>query len=233
VLPGVAIHVLGPSKDEATIRDLDPPSAETFGHLVADASDPGTRVHPFADGWSIPAADFEANPDFAQLFVPDKARDRIQKLAQDDLLAAAASFESSINGTSLMFVLEVGGLLLFFPGDAQWGTWKAALDDRRARDLIGRSSFYKIGHHGSHNASPVDFVNDVMAPASLAAISVAGVAVWPAIPQPELVTTIQGRNVHVVRSDRPPAAGAMPGVSVRGDLSVDFDIPLPGPVAGV
>ena len=40
------------------------------------------------------------------------------------LLAAASVLEQSVNNTSLFFVLEVGGLRLLFPGDAQYGAWE-------------------------------------------------------------------------------------------------------------
>ena len=227
LLPGVKIHVLGPSRDEATIRDLEPPPDETFAHLLAPAAAPDTVVRPFDDGWSISADDFVSHSAFGDLHVSDATRARIHQLATDDLLAAAASLEGSVNGTSIVFVLEIGGLLLFFPGDAQWGTWKMVLDDPRARDLLRRSTFYKIGHHGSHNASPQTFVDTVMAPSTWAAMSVAGVKVWPSIPQPDLVDHIVGRDVHLVRSDAAPAAGAVPGVTVRDDVSIDLAFELP------
>ena len=239
LLPGVKIHLLGPATDEATIRNLDPPKKETFAH-VGDPSvaadipidpDAAPIKPPFDDEWATSATAARHDPTFKGLRVSGQIVGAIRDLAADELLAAAASITSSINGTSLMFVLEFAGLSLFFPGDAQWGTWQRVLDDPDRRALLQRCAFYKVGHHGSHNASPKTFVEKVMAPHTLAAVPVAPVKIWPAIPQLELVQAIKDRSVTVIQSDHPPANGEIPNVTVRGDLSVDiaFDVPGLGP----
>ena len=63
--------------------------------------------------------------------------------------------EQSVNNTSLFFVLEVGGLRLLFPGDAQYGAWEHVRNNPEAMNLIRDADFYKMGHHGSHNATPM------------------------------------------------------------------------------
>jgi hypothetical protein len=98
-----------------------------------------------------------------------------------DWLAAAGAFalqlDSATNNTSLAFALEIGppgeGKVLLFPGDAQVGnwlswfgkvtlghetygkemTWKVAGHVVTAEDLLHRTVLYKVGHHGSHNAT--------------------------------------------------------------------------------
>ena len=60
--------------------------------------------------------------------------------------------ERSVNNTSLFIVLEVAATGLIFPGDAQEGAWQHVLRIRRGR--CPRAAFYKVGHHGSHNATP-------------------------------------------------------------------------------
>lgn len=238
LLPGVKIHLLGPATDEPTIRDLEPPKKETFAHVgdpavavaVPSETDEAPDRPPFDDEWATPAAEARKSHAFKGLRVSGQIVGAIRDLASDELLAAAASITSSINGTSLMFVLEFGGLFLFFPGDAQWGTWKRVLDDPERRALLQRCSFYKIGHHGSHNATPRTFVEEVMAMNALAAVPVAPVMIWPAIPQPDLVTAIRGRPVTVVQSNPPPAVGEVPNVTVRDDRSIDIAFDVPGPV---
>ncbi|HEY3163562.1 MAG TPA: hypothetical protein VGJ71_04340 [Candidatus Limnocylindrales bacterium] len=223
LLPGVKIHVLGPSTDEAVIRDLEPPKTETFANAAAAAdSDAVPPPMPFDAEWAVPAARAKRGAGFPGDRVPGQIVGAIRALAADELLAAAASFTNSINGTSLMLVLEVGDLFLFFPGDAQWGSWKRVLDEPKLRALLRRCSFYKIGHHGSHNATPTTFVNEVMAGASTAAISVAPVKVWPLIPQTTLVENIRNAGVIVFESVAPPVAGVAPNVTVRDDRSIDF-----------
>jgi hypothetical protein len=127
-----------------------------------------------------------------------------------------------------MLVIEVGGLFLFFPGDAQWGTWDMVLKDPRSRSLLQKAIFYKIGHHGSHNATPRTFIKEVMAANALAAIPVAPVQVWPRIPLQDLVTEMTDlKQIRLIRSDDPNAGGPIANVTVRDDISVDFAFDLP------
>ena len=245
LLPGVKIHLLGPATDEATLRNLEPPKKETFAHLGAATPSPDDETRqPFDPEWAIPAGMARTLDTFDGLHVSGQVVGAIRALAADELLAAASSITSSINGTSLVFVIDVRGLGLFFPGDAQWGTWKSILDSPTARSLVQRCVFYKIGHHGSHNASPRTFVEQVIASGSVAAVSVAPVTIWPAIPQSELISAI-GKRAAVVQSNPlltappVPAPGPAPvpapvpplppNVEVRGDESIDFVFPVPSP----
>jgi hypothetical protein len=98
-----------------------------------------------------------------------------------DWLEAAGEFalqlDNATNNTSLAFALEIGkpgeGKVLLFPGDAQVGnwlswfgkvtvgsqsfgkdmTWSVGGKTVTARDLLRRTVLYKVGHHGSHNAT--------------------------------------------------------------------------------
>jgi hypothetical protein len=89
----------------------------------------------------------------------------------------ALQLDSATNNTSLAFALEIGppgaGKVLLFPGDAQVGNWeswfgkvkvgkqelgkdmvwKVAGKEVTAEDLLRRTVLYKVGHHGSHNAT--------------------------------------------------------------------------------
>jgi beta-lactamase superfamily II metal-dependent hydrolase len=82
-------------------------------------------------------------------------------LASAETLALRLNDE--VNNTSLVIAIELRktGKVLLFPGDAQRGNWiswsnlKWNVDGKTvtARDLLGRTVFYKVGHHGSHNAT--------------------------------------------------------------------------------
>ncbi len=89
----------------------------------------------------------------------------------------ALQLDGATNNTSLAFALEIGppgeGRVLLFPGDAQVGnweswfgkveiqgkshgkdmTWSVAGKTITAEDLLRRTVLYKVGHHGSHNAT--------------------------------------------------------------------------------
>src|SRR5262245_27657692 len=84
--------------------------------------------------------------------------------AADDL---ALALQSATNKTSLLLAIEFlepeeKGDVLLFAGDAQVGNWLSWQDLRWALakpsettgpDLLRRTIFYKVGHHGSHNAT--------------------------------------------------------------------------------
>src|SRR6266545_4538136 len=196
-LPGVTVHVLGPSRDPAVIAKMRPPSEESFLRLVASGDGPG------ADGQVI---------------------GMLRKLTRDSVVFTAASLEDAVNNTSLMLVFEVGRAVLLFPGDSQWGTWELLLADTGTRRLLGRTSFYKVGHHGSHNASPVSYVNSLGAASLSAAISVTPVERWKNIPRFELVQAlVEKSHGRVVRMDQLPAE-PVDRVTIRGDVSVDMTV---------
>lgn len=94
--------------------------------------------------------------------VPDQKRRRID----GDWLAAAGAFalklDSDTNNTSLViaFALPDGDFMLF-AGDAQVGNWESWHNQPyvfggqtlSATDILARTRLYKVGHHGSHNAT--------------------------------------------------------------------------------
>ncbi len=80
----------------------------------------------------------------------------------------ALRMNSYVNNTSLVLAIELvaSGKVLLFVGDAQRGNW-VSWDDAKwtaangldrgeeidADDLLSRTVLYKVGHHGSHNAT--------------------------------------------------------------------------------
>lgn len=85
----------------------------------------------------------------------------------DDWIAAAGplalKLDSDTNNTSLVLAFELpGGTVMLFPGDAQVGNWESWHDQKyrdetgtehTAEQILNRVQFYKVGHHGSHNAT--------------------------------------------------------------------------------
>lgn len=74
----------------------------------------------------------------------------------------ALVLNKGINNTSLVlaFELQASKKVLLFIGDAQRGNWKSWTTDKKehdkidlVRDLLARTVLYKVGHHGSHNAT--------------------------------------------------------------------------------
>ena len=69
-----------------------------------------------------------------------------------------ATLDDALNNTSVILLLEVGGRRMLFPGDAQIENWQYTLErlthDPKLRDRLARVDLYKVGHHGSRNATP-------------------------------------------------------------------------------
>jgi hypothetical protein len=89
--------------------------------------------------------------------VPDHARwlrDHVRAVRAETLLGIVRSLDKQMNNTSLILVFEVGGARLLFPGDAQLENWQYALENAEYRKLLATTTLYKVGHHGSRNATP-------------------------------------------------------------------------------
>jgi hypothetical protein len=72
----------------------------------------------------------------------------------DQLLQIVRTLDKAMNNTSVILVFELGETRLLFPGDAQIENWSFALAQKNNRSLLGAVNLYKVGHHGSRNATP-------------------------------------------------------------------------------
>lgn len=72
------------------------------------------------------------------------------------MLGLVRILDKAMNNTSLILLFEVGGKKLLFPGDAQIENWEYALKRDKKADLplLKGVNLYKVGHHGSRNATP-------------------------------------------------------------------------------
>ena len=130
----------------------------------AAAEDPGH--YPFAERfrrWE----DETSTDEVAKLYYEGPASRRIdgEWLGSAEMLAL--KIDGDVNNTSLALAIEVpGDDVLLFPADAQVGNWLSWHDQKypatpsspggaqvTAEQLLARAIFYKVGHHGSHNAT--------------------------------------------------------------------------------
>ncbi|PTX56116.1 hypothetical protein C8N43_0767 [Litoreibacter ponti] len=146
------------------------PGAGMFAAFDGGAA---TATAPFAPRHIIPEAEIRPaiKPDedrerayLSEVYLRDEdAYRRIDGDWMGDAEVLALRLNSEVNNTSLVlcFELEESGRTLLFTGDAQRGSWVSWSDlswqvdgnEVTARDLLGRCTFYKAGHHGSHNAT--------------------------------------------------------------------------------
>lgn len=152
LLPGVKVKVLGPP----TLRQK-----ADLARQVATQRDQFWHFHAF---WSLaagtaalstPDALFPGAKTYATSRIPPESRWFIRRLKQargEQLLRGVRAMDDALNNTSLILLFEVGGKRFLFPGDAQWENWEYALSRNAA--LLRNVDFYKVGHHGSLNATP-------------------------------------------------------------------------------
>lgn len=155
LLPGVTVRVLGPPTLEQTEtirkqRARDPNEFwqfHAFWQFQAAAGNSvmtGALIFPVA-----PVCEDEAIPAHMRWFVS-----RVQKIRGEQLMELVRELDSVMNNTSVILLFEVGGLKLLFPGDAQIENWSYALAQEDLRKLLEDVQVYKVGHHGSLNATP-------------------------------------------------------------------------------
>ena len=90
---------------------------------------------------------------------PRDAWRRIDTQALDSTPTLALQMDNYVNNTSLALAFEFPNEdVLLFPGDAQVGNWDwwFKIEKFDVKKLLARTIFYKVGHHGSHNATLKD-----------------------------------------------------------------------------
>ena len=85
--------------------------------------------------------------------------DHAESALKKNALAIVTILDRFLNNTSLILLFEVKGKKLLFPGDAQLENWQWALSQDGIPDLLKDVDVYKVGHHGSRNATPKELWN--------------------------------------------------------------------------
>ena len=154
LLPGVKVQLLGPpSLDQSEkIRKQRSRDADQFWHLLSGP--PSLRgQNPLAWGLKDKQVGHTSTPPEARWF-----RERLERMRGEQLLEIVRALDAQMNNTSLILLFEAGGKKLLFSGDAQIENWSYALEDASShtstRKLLADVDLYKVGHHGSLNATP-------------------------------------------------------------------------------
>ncbi|MCT8178903.1 hypothetical protein [Variovorax sp. CY25R-8] len=223
VLPGVKVHVLGPMRDPDLIEELDPSSDdETYRALRLVAGDATQELvaPPFSEDWHVDesAAGGELAPEDVE---------RLEALARGvNPVFAAEKVDGMVNSTSLVLVLQVGKARLLLPGDAEWGTWKQILANEKSLRHLKGATFFKVGHHGSHNATAKTLVERVLPrniPAMISTQEGPG-NYRKNIPLADLLGALHEHGIEYVRSDK--AEEPPEGFSAEADAKwIDLEIP--------
>lgn len=176
----VKVYVLGPPPDEKLIKKYNPSKREpeTYGldamnNYLAALQPTMTDMDldtPFDEAYQIPLHVAQQMPFFQRHYwgedsgseEKDQGWRRIDGSWLDSSSSLALQLDSATNNTCLVLAFELGnGDVLLFAADAQVGNWLSWQDLKwqvngsgvTGPDLLHRTIFYKVGHHGSHNAT--------------------------------------------------------------------------------
>lgn len=194
---GIVASILGPSRDPTMIKKMRPPaSAGWFALADGDTEQEPTEAALFDDSFVLESPSDE--------LAATVQRQRLNSVTLDDdaLLAAASLLDRSINNTSLFFILEVGSLKFLFPGDAQVGSWNHARQVPEWKALVRDVAFYKVGHHGSHNATSPTFVEKEWIPGGGdAMVPWRRVNQWKKIPYEPLMNELAEQGHRIIKPE--------------------------------
>ncbi len=175
-LPNFRFYVLGPPRSLDKIQDLGEHGSPDIYGLRAGAifqtTDPASHAQPdesempFDRRFRYAEADERISTGLASYFRNEDAWRRVDRDWLHSAADLALQLDNLTNNTSLVLAIErIGdGKVLLFPADAQEGNWlswhdaetKFTVRDgtrKTAEDLLNATVFYKVGHHGSHNAT--------------------------------------------------------------------------------
>lgn len=189
LLPGIGIRVLGPPTVDqhpavARQRSRDPSEfwmiyrRQVLERLRSDdLLSAGQSSDEAAAGPPDQSPGLAADPAQDEAPMPSRPRgdpgpvrwltDRMRRQQLNSLLRIVRILDAALNNTSVILLFELptadGPLRLLFGGDAQIENWEYALkfapDAAPNRELLRTVDLYKVGHHGSRNATPRTLFN--------------------------------------------------------------------------
>lgn len=160
VLPGVSLEVLGPPTLEQVpgLRSYASSSAEYWLGLAAEGSLDSELLAPGDRSELVPEKERVAAPE--GLGRASWLLDRLHDKAPSQVLEIVEGFDDVLNNTSVVLLLGVGRRSILLAGDAQVENWSWSLDRAYGEDgaelraRLADVDLYKVGHHGSRNATP-------------------------------------------------------------------------------
>jgi len=178
---GLSAEILGPPPVDAMefmkLTDLRKGVGQYLGASGNENEGEKKRFRPFRPEFDgkpedYPAAAFLEWESRSEEEIKDpwqQLKNAIDSAQPDVLLAAVKRLDDFLNNQSLVVLFTFRDKKLLFAGDAQAGNWEywlygpnqaptttpsSSLADE-GRKILGRLDFYKVGHHGSTNATPI------------------------------------------------------------------------------
>jgi hypothetical protein len=244
----ITAEILGPApKDSGREFSASDNKAEQYLAAAADNGvTPLTHVKPFEKAWPGRADDYPRTTfdEFDSGLTGPKHQSKhdgarrmeqiLGTMSPDALAAAADALDGTLNNQSLVVLFTCQGKKLLFVGDAQWGNWASWLYGHavtgadpgisdNAKSILGSIDFYKVGHHGSSNATPIPAVGALSQQCVAMCSTATGAYGSPAskteVPRTALMDALEQRTGNkLVRSDWVAAANSAPDPEAKAEL---------------
>jgi beta-lactamase superfamily II metal-dependent hydrolase len=238
---GLSAQILGPPSDLSLISKMTNKNNQ-FLTGTAETDDDSASVTSFPKAFHV--VDTEYPMDAFSVFGKEQIKAMIEGAQPDVMAAQAVAADNTLNNQSLVILFSFAGKNLLFAGDAQWGNWENFLYGgafgtpghtemtERAKAILGKIDFYKVGHHGSTNATP----KDAVAAMRLGCVGMCSTQIhaYNEVPREPLLKALslrmQGqlaRSDQVAVDDEPPnqEAGPLPDKfkDPTGKLFIDYN----------
>jgi beta-lactamase superfamily II metal-dependent hydrolase len=256
VRAGLSAEILGPPPTDALafmkLMDLRKGVGQYLQATAAGAA--SHRFRPFQDSWQAagsvypksafrewgPRGETKQDGKSAQQMLEDSVR-----AAQPSaLLSAMKQLDNFLNNQSLVVLFTYKGNKLLFAGDAQGGNWEYWLYDgnpptttpseqlgKQGAAVLSNLAFYKVGHHGSTNATPIAAVEHMnegfAAMCSTQENSFGSVKNNSEVPRKPLLNALASKCT-LVRSDQIPVKLDEREVAPADDTKPEIDKPKAG-----
>jgi hypothetical protein len=222
---GLSAQILGPPGDAKLITQLTNTNDQYLADVAQEDDEPAKT---FPRAFQV-----DRYPEHAfKFFSADTVKALISSVQPDVLAARAQAADKTLNNQSLVILFSFAGKNLLFAGDAQWGNWENFLYGgafgtpghtemtQQAKDILGKIDFYKVGHHGSRNATP----KDAVAAMRLGCVGMCSTQIhaYNEVPREPLLQALSTRmQGKLARSDQVAVTGA-PANLDAGELPADF-----------
>jgi beta-lactamase superfamily II metal-dependent hydrolase len=255
---GLTAEILGPppidAKQFVKLKDLKKGVGQYLDAAAAIRTD-SKKFRPFRNTFEYKPDEYEPEA-FREWWTRDPAKPKnprpwealqsaVDEAQPAVLLTAVKQLDAFLNNQSLVVLFTFRGKKLLFAGDAQAGNWEYWLYDgdtptkspsdklgEQGAAVLGHLDFYKVGHHGSTNATPIAAVNAMnggfVSMCSTQADSFGSVENKSEVPRIPLIEALAKKSA-IVRSDQIQ-------VTIDGKPAVppvkDSPAELPTPEAG-
>jgi hypothetical protein len=233
----ITAEILAPSPRDSggEFAASDNKTEQYLAALGDDGVPDTTKIQPFdRKRWPGSAKEYPKQA-FDEFDGHERMESKLGDMQPDALAAAADKLDGTLNNQSLVVLFTCNGKKLLFVGDAQWGNWAYWLYGKavtgsdpgisdRAKEILGAIDFYKVGHHGSTNATPIPVVDALnqqcAAMCSTATGAYGSEAKKTEVPRTALMEALEKRTgERLVRSDWVSAGENKPEDQAREELA--------------